>query len=164
MPRRRRHSNKRTPCRRRSRGIGIAGADRVEIEIRKYDIERREEGRVQVRRRRDRVAHRDRDLQIEPIEPLQSIGVGQAAVQRRHDVDSLLNGCGTAARCEITQHWWVPFLDGRTRVAARAGPWRPPCHARRRDLRSSEGPGRRCHTPTTTSVWPRHACADPDTP
>ena len=71
MPRRAAALEQRPPCRGRPRRVGVSGRDRIEIQVRKHDVERREERRIPKRRCRHRIAHRKGHLQVQPVEPLQ---------------------------------------------------------------------------------------------
>jgi hypothetical protein len=68
------------------------GGERRKIKIGEHHVERRQERRVVKAYGLDGVAHAHRDAQVETIEPLDAVAVGQGLVDGRHDGDGAGNG------------------------------------------------------------------------
>ena len=67
---------------------------------------RRQERRVVELRAADRGAHADRDPQVQAVEPLHAVAVGQQLVDRLHDRDGFVDGVnGGTARIGLRDMW-----------------------------------------------------------
>ena len=80
-----------TPRRGRLGDVDFSIAERREIEIGKDDVERGEESAVVERCTGDLGPDAERDAEVQTVEPLHSVGIGQVIVDRLHDRDDIVD-------------------------------------------------------------------------